>query len=196
METSNYGNACGALAWGLAYVKACWIYSFMYLFLCRMKAMWCRLYVELIKHFSLYSERGLQNGFIVYKLTFICWLLLSYLCSWDLNPRARIKKKSLTTKIFPSYFSTCKRSKKVNFKNSHSVTVMSNSLWPHELHPSRLLCPWDSPGRVLEWVAISLSRGSSWPRDRTHVSFVSCIAGRFFTAEPSGKPQWLKKEAC
>ena len=39
METSNYGNACGALEWGLAYVKACWIYSFMYLFLCRMKAM-------------------------------------------------------------------------------------------------------------------------------------------------------------
>ena len=23
---------------------------------------------------------------------------------------------------------------------------MSNSLWPHGLQPSRLLCPWDSPG--------------------------------------------------
>ena len=32
--------------------------------------------------------------------------------------------------------------------------------------------------RVLEWVAISFSRGSSWPRDRTQVS---CIAGRHFT---------------
>ena len=32
--------------------------------------------------------------------------------------------------------------------------------------------------RVLEWVAISFSRGSSWPRDQTQVS---CIAGRFFT---------------
>ena len=32
--------------------------------------------------------------------------------------------------------------------------------------------------RVLEWVAISFSRGSSWPRDWTQVS---CIAGRFFT---------------
>ena len=32
--------------------------------------------------------------------------------------------------------------------------------------------------RILEWVAISLSRGSSWPRDQT---WVSCIAGRFFT---------------
>ena len=32
--------------------------------------------------------------------------------------------------------------------------------------------------RVLEWVAISFSRGSSWPRDRT---WVSRIAGRRFT---------------
>ena len=32
--------------------------------------------------------------------------------------------------------------------------------------------------RILEWVAISISRESSWPRDRTRVS---CIAGRFFT---------------
>ena len=33
-----------------------------------------------------------------------------------------------------------------------------------------LLCPWDSPGTILEWVAISFSRGASRPRDRTHVS--------------------------
>ena len=35
--------------------------------------------------------------------------------------------------------------------------------------------------RILEWVAISYSRGSSWPRDWTHLSFVSELAGRFFT---------------
>ena len=29
--------------------------------------------------------------------------------------------------------------------------------------------------RILEWVAISFSRGSSWHRDRTWVSCVSCI---------------------
>ena len=29
--------------------------------------------------------------------------------------------------------------------------------------------------RILEWVAIPISRGSSWPRDRTHVSYISCI---------------------
>ena len=35
--------------------------------------------------------------------------------------------------------------------------------------------------RILEWVAISSSRGFSWPRDQTSVSSVSCIAGWFFT---------------
>ena len=34
--------------------------------------------------------------------------------------------------------------------------------------------------RILEWVVISFSRGSSWPRDWTCVFCVSCIAGRFF----------------
>ena len=29
--------------------------------------------------------------------------------------------------------------------------------------------------RILEWVAISYSRGSSWSRDQTCVSYVSCI---------------------
>ena len=37
-----------------------------------------------------------------------------------------------------------------------------------------------SQARILEWVAISFSRGSSWPRDRTHVSCDSCITGGFF----------------
>ena len=35
--------------------------------------------------------------------------------------------------------------------------------------------------RRLEWVAMPFSRGSSWPRDRIHVSYISCIAGRFST---------------
>ena len=43
-----------------------------------------------------------------------------------------------------------------------------------------------SQARILEWVAISFSRGSSQFRDWIHVS---CTAGRFFTTEPPGKPQ-------
>ena len=34
--------------------------------------------------------------------------------------------------------------------------------------------------RILEWVAISSSRGSSWPRDRIHISYVSCLSRQVF----------------
>ena len=30
-------------------------------------------------------------------------------------------------------------------------------------------------GRMLEWVAMPSSRGFSWLRDRTHISYISCI---------------------
>ena len=39
--------------------------------------------------------------------------------------------------------------------------------------------------RILEWVAIPFSRGSSQPRDRT---WVSCVAGGFSTVWAKGKP--------
>ena len=32
-------------------------------------------------------------------------------------------------------------------KGSVSRSVVSDSLRPHGLHPTRLLCPWDSPGK-------------------------------------------------
>ena len=47
--------------------------------------------------------------------------------------------------------------------------------------------PWGSSvhgisqSRILECVVVLFSRGSSQPRDWTHISFISCIAGRFFT---------------
>ena len=42
--------------------------------------------------------------------------------------------------------------------------------------------------RILEWVAMPSSSRSSQPRDRTCISCISCIAGRFFT-------HWVSWEA-
>ena len=39
---------------------------------------------------------------------------------------------------------------------------------------------------MLEWVARPSSRGSSWPRDQTQVSFVSCIGRQILYAAPPG----------
>ena len=69
------------------------------------------------------------------------------------------------------------------------VMKLCPTLWQHHrLYSARLLCLWDIQARILEWVAISSSRGSSWSRDWTHISCASCIAGGFFTTEPPGKP--------
>ena len=35
---------------------------------------------------------------------------------------------------------------------------------------------------TLEWVAMPFSRGSSQPRDLTHISYASELAGRYFTS--------------
>ena len=40
--------------------------------------------------------------------------------------------------------------------------------------PTRLPCEWILQARILEWVVISDSRGSSGPRDQTRIS---CISG-------------------
>ena len=44
--------------------------------------------------------------------------------------------------------------------------------------------------RVLEWIAISFSRGTSWPRNRT---WVSHIAGRHFTVWATREAQFFIK---
>ena len=40
--------------------------------------------------------------------------------------------------------------------------------------------------RILEWVAVPSSRGSSQPWNQTHISSISCIADRFSTWEAPG----------
>ena len=55
--------------------------------------------------------------------------------------------------------------------------LVDSSLPGHPVHEI-------SQARILEWVAISSSRGSSWSSDWT---WSSALAGRFFTTEPPGK---------
>ena len=77
--------------------------------------------------------------------------------------------------------------RKGKWKNeSVSHSDMFNSLQPHGLQPSRLLCPWNSPGKNTEvdchflllglWLGIGLGLGlgfgSSQLRDWTQVSFI------------------------
>ena len=82
-----------------------------------------------------------------------------------------------------------RRSSKVLPKASEWVSEVAQSCWTLCDPMDCRSLPCSSvhgifQARVLEWVAISFSRGSSWPRDRTQVS---CIVGRCFTI-------WATKE--
>ena len=57
---------------------------------------------------------------------------------------------------------------------------VSNSLWPHGLYspPGSSVCEI-SQAKILEWVAISSSRGSSWPRDLICILCFSYIGRQF-----------------
>ena len=46
-----------------------------------------------------------------------------------------------------------------------------------------------SQARILEWVAVPASRGSSRLSDWARISYVSCTASRFFTTSATWKPQ-------
>ena len=44
--------------------------------------------------------------------------------------------------------------------------------------PARLLCPWDPPGKNTGVGCLSSCRGSSQPRDQTHICCISCLSRR------------------
>ena len=76
-------------------------------------------------------------------------------------------------------------------RESTLVTQSCLTLW--NLTDCSLLCSsvhGISQARIVEWVAVSFSRGSSRPRDRT---LVSCIAGGFFTDGTTRKEREREK---
>ena len=90
--------------------------------------------------------------------------------------------------------------------SSRSSRFRSQCLRAHALQSCPTLCdPRDCspPGssvrgiiqaRILEWVAMPFSRGSSQPGDLTRVSCISCLAGGFLTTSATGEAlmtQWI-----
>ena len=92
--------------------------------------------------------------------------------------------------------------------NLHSFYILFNYQWLSSFAVSVLCCAklcltlcnpvgCSPPGssvhgilqaRILEWVAMASSRGSSQPRDQTHIPCISCTAGGCFTC-------WATREA-
>ena len=58
-----------------------------------------------------------------------------------------------------------------------SCSVVSNSLWPHDLYPARHLCPWEFSGKNTGAGSHFLLQGIFPTRDQIQVSH---IAGRLY----------------
>ena len=67
---------------------------------------------------------------------------------------------------------------------SHQVT--SDPVTPQPEAHQAPLSKGTVQARILEWVVVPSSRGSSRPRDGTRVC---CVAGGLFATEPPGKPE-------
>ena len=92
----------------------------------------------------------------------------------------QIVRHDLATKQQQSYIRVC--------VCLHACSVVKSRLtlcYSMDYCPPGSSVPGISQARILEWVAIPLCRGSSWPRDRDPIS---CITGRFFTT-------WATREA-
>ena len=105
------------------------------------------------------------------------------------------KKFRTKKETYNSFLVSCwkEHTQKCNFVCEYvcgySIAQSSPTLWnPLDCSPPGSSAHGISQARIVEWVATASSRGSSWPRDWTHISWISYTAGEFFTAEPSGKP--------
>ena len=67
---------------------------------------------------------------------------------------------------------------------------MSDSLRPYGHSSSGSSVLGTLQARILVWVAIPFTRGTSWPRDQT---WVSCVVGRFFTIWATSKTHYSVK---
>ena len=74
--------------------------------------------------------------------------------------------------------------------------VLSDSLWPHWLYnPPGSSVHGIFQARILEWVAISSSRGLPEPGIKLKSPVSSALAGRFFTTASPGK-RYVNKHPC
>ena len=114
---------------------------------------------------SLHQEDTLEQGLVTHSS------ILAWRTPWTEEPGGLWGHKG-SQRLLHLYVHACSvASILCNSLQSHYSTLGSS------VHGSLQV-------RILDWVAISYSKGSSQPRDQTNVS---CIAGRVFTTETKGK---------
>ena len=80
------------------------------------------------------------------------------------------------------YTTKLQSSRQYKKERKWSRSIMSYSLWLRGLHPTRLLCPWNFPGKKY-WSRLPCPPPGDLPNLGIEPvsACISCIAGRFFT---------------
>ena len=128
-----------------------------------------------------------RKGFDVSEQTFLLYSKNIYIyvkkkeCLGLVSIRSWLKKSFLAFDLVYIYVVICDSALWVCVYTCMLYSVMSDSLWPHRLWPTRLLCPWDFPGKNTGVGCHFLLQGIFLTKGWTHTSSVSCIADVFFT---------------
>ena len=144
------------------------------------------------------TEEGSLLSFEYFSDVF-CFVLV---CNCSLAHSSRqLTKTPFQTNIFPRsseklfsvwYLALPSNKPAVDPWKGNSRSVMSNSCDPMDCTRPGSSVHGILQATILEQVAIPFSRGSSWPRDHTCVSY---IADRFFTIWATREAQyWIKEE--
>ena len=90
-----------------------------------------------------------------------------------------------TSAIIPPCFS-------ISESESVSRSIMSYSLWPHGLYTTRLLCPWDSPGKNTGMGNHSLLQGI-FPTQGSNPGLSCCRQILYCLSHQGSSPVWQLK---
>ena len=137
-----------------------------------------------------------QNSFKIKAIGGKLWSLYSVIWKYSYYHMCEIirgeylrNKENFHTFLLPVFSLCLKR----DWAACCSVTKSCLTLLqPHGLEPTRLLCPWDLPGKNTG-VGCSFLLQGIFPTQGANPA----LAGQLFTTEPLGKPlRWLKFGCC
>ena len=128
-------------------------------------------------------QQGYTSFWRFKRRNYFSAIVLRSLCSWEVSAKG-------TSQLLKTTYVICSWPPSFIFKPVSEVKVLIAQSYPTLCDPVDCSPPGSSvhgilQARILEWAAIRFSRGSSPPGDQT---WVSCIAGRFFTF-------WATREA-
>ena len=110
-----------------------------------------------------------SNSRHTYSTHVYCWSLLLlwsyYVSKWLLHSSSLLRPQTLVSPSIPPFL------KCVCSVDQSCLTLCD----PMDCSPSGSSVHEILQARILEWVAISSSRGAFWLRDQVHVSCISCI---------------------